>query len=99
MSSTPGSWRVEEHHSGYRILADDPRSTIIASGIGPLSNLQARDDAFLIAAAPALLEVLQKLDECYCEANESMSKQTRDRHRRVLIDDRAAIAAATGETK
>ena len=52
---TPGPWVVDVQ-SPLRVLASDPRQTIVAPDLGPPSNPSCLADARLIAAAPDLLE-------------------------------------------
>jgi hypothetical protein len=58
-------------------------------------SIEYKSIANLLAAAPDLLEALQELDECYCEAGNDLSKEDRHRHRMALIKARAAITKAT----
>src|SRR5690349_19285839 len=52
---TPGPWKV--NLPGLKVLATDPRGTIICEVSGAESNPQARADARLIAAAPRMLNL------------------------------------------
>lgn len=58
---TPGTWYVDTHPSGLRVLSDEERGTIICEQIGPASNAEAMADARLIASAPAMYALLKKL--------------------------------------
>jgi hypothetical protein len=58
---TPGTWYVDAHPSGLRVLSDDERGTIVCHQIGPASNAEAMSDARLIASAPAMYALLKSL--------------------------------------
>lgn len=59
---TPGPWQVDEQRDYCpRVLACDPRATIVAEVSGSPSNPQAMADCHLIAAAPDLYAALEKI--------------------------------------
>lgn len=55
--NTQENWYVDEGHDGLRVLNE--QKTIICQQIGPVSNLEARADAELIAKAPAMRDLLK----------------------------------------
>ncbi len=88
---TPGPWRTSWSYAGCWLVycSNDP-SASSHTHFSP----EREADARLIAAAPMLLEALRK-----CAAQlEIISGMVHD-ERMALIEARAAIAAATGETK
>lgn len=62
--STVKRWRIEEHYvagefAGYVIVTDDKYADVVCHGIG----VDYRDDAVLIASAPALKAERDRLKE------------------------------------
>jgi len=99
---TPGPWTVEEHEDGLWIRnAACGRSAVIPFGGTPLERSEEIADANLIAAAPDLLEALEKIvvDE------ERRAKDLRHREAWLplkfseerIAKAHAAIAKATGD--
>lgn len=75
---------------------DPPSTTGLV--VTEYSVTKAEDEAAarLAAAAPELLEALRGLDEAYCRAGDSLSREERAEDRKRLMAARAAIAKATG---
>lgn len=61
------------------------------------SESQDANAAFIVRAANShdrLIAALKTLDECYCEIGAPMTSADRLRHRKAIIETRAALAAA-----
>lgn len=101
---TPGPWRVSEKRGDLidiRHENNEPgaMSLNLAQVIARQSWLkEAEANARLIAAAPELLEALQNLIVSYDNFRERAGRNG-DPENPLMIDARAAIAKATGETK
>lgn len=71
MKHTPGPWILDKHQNGYSIRADS-NGRFVAAIQGAYSNAdkELECDAKLIAAAPEMLEALEKsLDSMIYAAN------------------------------
>ena len=63
---TKGPWLADSKESApWRVLACDERATIVCDVTGASGNPTARADAQLIAAAPEMAELLERLDIGY----------------------------------
>lgn len=91
---TPGPWRVEVD-SPLRVLACDPRVTVVCPDLGPASNDQCLANARLIAAAPtlyaALVNLRARFHRCCIHAGNDEATATAS-----CAQADAAIAQATG---
>lgn len=95
-----GPWRVVDGSSPGVLYVEGPPLpiTIITTAldIDFAGSMEREANAYLIAAAPELLEALRGLDEAYCRAGDSLSREERAEDRKRLMAARAAIAKATG---
>ena len=86
------NWRVDV--AGNRILADDPRETIICHLSASCRNPEVMQDALLLAAAPDLLEALTEM--LTGEDSELVGLEYKEKMHAAKKHARAAIAKATG---
>lgn len=98
---TPGPWHADG--GAAHILGQSSRAIRTHCANYPtVAYVAGYDDengeanARLIAAAPDLLAALKALDDCYCQVNDSLTRDERINHRKVLLAARQAIAKATG---
>ena len=82
------TWRVDEEWN--RILANDPRETIVCHMSASCRNPEVMGDARLISAAPELLSAL----EAFMDAYDNESSCSHPEH----LMAKAAIKKAKGET-
>ncbi len=101
---TPGPWSLDEFDSV--VHGEEPlhgwgrKETVRVSGValpGRVTEEYAANTR-LVAAAPELLEALQNLIVSYDNFRERTGRDG-DPENPLMIDARAAIAKATGETK
>ncbi len=93
MKHTPGPWRISDARSTKVVLIDDAKG----QAVGELVWADVRNpaDARLIAAAPDLLEALEKTESALARCIGPHKSEEGDRHP-ALAQARAAIAKAGG---
>lgn len=92
---TPWPWSVYVRKGAAMSVGPSHNCTVATVCCPPVGDAEA--NARLIATAPELLEALRGLDEAYCRAGDSLSREERAEDRKRLMAARAAIAKATGE--
>ncbi len=90
---TPGPWIPVAVEGGWDGVAENENRNSVICAL----RLNNPANARLIATAPELLEALRGIDEAYCRAGDSLSREERAEDRKRLMAARAAIAKATGE--
>lgn len=97
MTHTPGPWKAEKSKSPPYAWY------VVGSDLNNVAHDLSKDDARLIAAAPALLEALTRLKQAFDIAADNLEEVEIDGEMIAPIDlsqeVAAAIALATGEGK
>jgi hypothetical protein len=93
---TPGPWAVEWDHNGFYLWAKDER-VLAPDSTGEFLIPRERGDAALIAAAPLMLEALERIEEHRIGHDGVCDGECRCGLARLLELRDAAIAAAKGE--
>jgi len=102
---TPGPWRVHDKHQKFNplILAgpDEAAKSILLAEVrnndSRLGKDEARSNARLIAAAPALLKALRAMTDAYAKAMKDAGVTHYPEALAVVRQAREVIAQATGQ--
>lgn len=92
---TPGPWSLgPSTKTLIRIMSDSPILPRVADAVNGTSESEA--NARLIAAAPELLKILERIESIEGEIRINLNPGVHDDHDELIADVRAAIAKAKG---